>query len=1129
MLPIRIALLGAPQVRSADGVQTFALPRKTLDVLAYLILHRDRTLARESVAFTLFPDDEEELARNSLRRNLSYLLSSLPTAPAATPFILTDGKTIAWNVRAPATLDLDEFERAIADRRDADAIAIYAGELLPTLYTDWTMAERERLRAIFHDALLREVARLRSLRRFDDAAALAHTLLNDDPWREDVVRLLMAVRHEAGDRSGALAEFERFTTRLRMEMRTDPMPETVAVRDAVLRGATLPTSERARNARSDAAMEAELGLPFVGRGAAMDSALETWHRAADGRAGLLVVAGEAGIGKSRFVTELARAIEREGGRVIRGHTSANAERRPYEAFVDALHQRPRDESFDSLLEKHATAAVSDERAARVRLFEAVRREIADLAKHRPLAIILEDLHWAGADTIALLDSLLMHLGSAPVVIVVTMRTDELPLGHAVRRFIGQLQSRGIADEIALTRLSARDAQTAVEALAVNADAALVREAVRWADGVPLLLLEAARDVVAGRPAIHADIGALVGDRFARLTAPAATVLAYAAAAGSRFELATIAAAMGWANATIIDALVEVVELGLVRAADNVRGLAFTFGHHVIHAAAYERIEAADRAHAHAMVARALAALPESAGSGAAEAARQFQMAGEPARAAQYWCSAARYALSIYANEDARAAATAGLALAGDDAGLRYELLLLREDALRRVGGASERQADSLALLESAGEDRDRQCEALARICEAHPRDANVRRAALERLARLAALSDRYAAVYERTASRHAAADDDYGRARDAALRAAEVFERLGDRREALLARLQHVRMSQRLGDMVTVESAVAALRAPAEETEDMALALEFYFVASRAAIGSHQEAALADARRSLELALRIGDRYAEARARVLVATLVGRTQKNHAERERELKVALAAYRDVGDAAGIDNAVLIIGSSQMWRGDFEAGRRTLAQLRSDARQIHTLSAAIFRGYGEIWEGRLENAERELSAARGMATRLNLPQYVAHAEQLLAETYRLTGDAQQARRSLDAALDRLSTIDQPTLLADTLALSARLHAESGDSDAARADASAVGKLATRHTISGYSLIAWHLSVAHARMGDAASAVRLAEESARAFVDDALQMDPEAVECWSRLPWHREAIAFLSGRNASGMASS
>jgi hypothetical protein len=62
------------------------------------------------------------------------------------PFILTDGKTIGWNEQAPATVDLDEFECAIAEGRDADAIAIYTGELLPTLYAEFGPAFRVHLR-----------------------------------------------------------------------------------------------------------------------------------------------------------------------------------------------------------------------------------------------------------------------------------------------------------------------------------------------------------------------------------------------------------------------------------------------------------------------------------------------------------------------------------------------------------------------------------------------------------------------------------------------------------------------------------------------------------------------------------------------------------------------------------------------------------------------------------------------------------------------------------------------------------------------------------------------------------------------------------------------------------------------
>jgi DNA-binding SARP family transcriptional activator len=177
---VRIALFGQPRVVSADGTTEFPLPRKTLNVLAYLILRHERAQARDAVAFALFPDDDEERARASLRRNLSYLLTSLPAANGE-PFVLADAERRAWNPAAPAHVDVLAFERAIAEGRDDDALAEYGGPLLPTLYDEWTATDRERLREAANDALARIIARDRSLRRFDAATAAARRLLEDDP------------------------------------------------------------------------------------------------------------------------------------------------------------------------------------------------------------------------------------------------------------------------------------------------------------------------------------------------------------------------------------------------------------------------------------------------------------------------------------------------------------------------------------------------------------------------------------------------------------------------------------------------------------------------------------------------------------------------------------------------------------------------------------------------------------------------------------------------------------------------------------------------------------------------------------------------------------------------------------
>jgi hypothetical protein len=114
-----------------------------------------------------------------------------------------------------------------------------------------------------------------------------------------------------------------------------------------------------------------------------------------------------------------------------------------------------------------------------------------------------------------------------------------------------------------------------------------------------------------------------------------------------------------------------------------------------------------------------------------------------------------------------------------------------------------------------------------------------------------------------------------------------------------------------------------------------------------------------------------------------------------------------------------------------------------------------------------------------------------------------------------------LVQLAALEQPGSCAELRALSARLHAEQGDLDASLADARASRALMERYPIQDRSQAAWHLAVAYAHAGDDETASQLAAESARAFVEDALQLSAEAGEFYSALPWHQEVIAFLSGR--------
>ncbi len=113
------------------------------------------------------------------------------------------------------------------------------GDLLVEFYEEWIATERERLRQMYHADLGTLIVTHRGKREFATAMRYAQHLLAADPWHEDALRQLMSVRYEAGDAAGALAAFDQFAIRLRADMRTDPMPETVMLRDAIARSAPI--------------------------------------------------------------------------------------------------------------------------------------------------------------------------------------------------------------------------------------------------------------------------------------------------------------------------------------------------------------------------------------------------------------------------------------------------------------------------------------------------------------------------------------------------------------------------------------------------------------------------------------------------------------------------------------------------------------------------------------------------------------------------------------------------------------------------------------------------------------------------------------------------------------------------
>jgi predicted ATPase/DNA-binding SARP family transcriptional activator len=243
---LRIHLLGHLRLFADDQPLRLAARPRTTALWAYLLLHRDTIIPRDQLAFTLWPDEPEAGARADLRRHLHELRRALPPAPANLPWLLLSSGGMRWNPQAACWLDVAEFERLSADPATlAQAVALYSGDLLPSLDEDWALVERERLCGLYASGLGQLVAHCRARRDYEQAIDHARRLLEHDPLREDATRALIGLRYEAGDRGGALREYQRFEQRLREELDVAPMPETSALYEAIARNAPLPGNQAA--------------------------------------------------------------------------------------------------------------------------------------------------------------------------------------------------------------------------------------------------------------------------------------------------------------------------------------------------------------------------------------------------------------------------------------------------------------------------------------------------------------------------------------------------------------------------------------------------------------------------------------------------------------------------------------------------------------------------------------------------------------------------------------------------------------------------------------------------------------------------------------------------------------------
>ena len=466
--------------------------------------------------------------------------------------------------------------------------------------------------------------------------------------------------------------------------------------------------------RPRSALPAQLELltdpaSYVGRQPERASLRDMWARVCDGHSLIAVVAGEAGIGKSRLVAELAAEVHADGGRVLLGSCYEDA-LRPYEPFVQVLEEqtasvpvaevrrRVGDAGAPLCLVAPALAASLrgapggasiDARAAPVEVLDAVAGYLTRAAEGGPVLLVIEDLHWSTSTTQDVIRHLTRRGGHAPLLVVVTTRDARPDLTEPVALLLADLGRLPMVETITLRGLSRPEVATLVAGLDSSGDPDRVHAET---DGNPLFVRELATSRSEG---IGSSVAGILVRRYAHLEAADLALLDIASVIGTEFGADLLAVSASRPLAECLEALERVEAAGLVAALPGRLGH-FVFAHALFRSARYDALTSARRLRLHCDVAEALARTPD--GATIAELSRHACIAaplGGAREAIEHACRAGDIAERALAPAEAadqyeRALAVAAL-LDPPDPRLRIDLAIRLGEMLLRAGNPRHRE------------------------------------------------------------------------------------------------------------------------------------------------------------------------------------------------------------------------------------------------------------------------------------------------------------------------------------------------------------------------------------------------------------------------------------------------------
>jgi DNA-binding SARP family transcriptional activator len=653
-----IELLGRFQI-SRNGQAVAGASSRLQALIAYLILHRGKAISRQQLAFLFWTESSEAQARTNLRQLLHNLRGALPETDR---YLSANHQTLCWQSDDDCAIDLVGFEQAAEAGQLEVAAQLYTGDLLPALYDEWLEAERDRLKRRFEDVLDGLIAAAEKRGDASGAIRYSEQRLARDPLREASYQTLMRLYATNGDRAGALRIYQQCADVLRRELAVEPGPATRRARDHAMEWEPAPA---VASAGAPVRAPTKREMPLVGRDTEWRRLDHLWQRASSGHPALVVLTGEAGIGKTRLLEELidhasaggactAHARCYEGDRALAYTAAADWLRSPaLRPLIDHLPAAQRSQLarvLPEILADQTPPAPFTETWQKRHFFEALARAV--LSPEAPVLLTIDDLQWSDPETIEWLHYLMRLDMSARLLVAATERIED----SADRVLLREQRM-----DIAIGPLSAAyTVKLGEQVTGRKAGSASLESLYERTRGNPLFVVETMRAGWSANEGVPQKVHSVITRRLARLSEPAQHVAGIAAVIGRPFTAELVGQVAGLAEDPAVQAMDELWKHGVLC---NLEDGSYDFSHGCLRDVAYAAVGPARRKQLHRQIAESM----ESAGGSDADAvcgqiAGHFERAGLAARAIPWYRRAAEVVRRRFAEAEAIAYLTRALQL-----------------------------------------------------------------------------------------------------------------------------------------------------------------------------------------------------------------------------------------------------------------------------------------------------------------------------------------------------------------------------------------------------------------------------------------------------------------------------------